>query len=96
MTILVGNIIKVEATFVNKQGARRDPADVFVEVKKPSGEILEYAYLIGSEIQRESRGVYYINVNTTGQLGNWEFVWTSKGTYHAVGQTEFEVVDTIF
>lgn len=95
MTILAGNLVKVQATFKDMDGVKRDPADVSVTRQKPTGAPETFVYGTDPEVVRASTGVYYLLNDTTGQVGDWEFVWNSLGTYQAAGETSFTVRDTI-
>ncbi len=96
MTVLVGNLVKVRATFKDELNVKQDPATVTVMVKQPDTTIVTYVYGTDPEVVRESQGVYYIEVDTTDEPGHWYFIWSSSGTYQAVGQTTFEVASAYF
>jgi hypothetical protein len=96
MSVLIGNIIRVKATFKDEHGAVQDPAVVTVYAKNPSASITPYVYGTDPELKRASKGIYYIDIDTTALPGEWQFVWQSTGTYQAAGQTEFTVVATYF
>jgi flagellar hook assembly protein FlgD len=96
MSVLIGNIIKVKATFKDEDGDVQDPTTVQVRVKNPSASVTTYVYGTDPEVVRTSKGVYYIEIDTIAQPGTFEFVWNSTGNYQAAGQTEFTVVDTLF
>ena len=91
MTILAGNIVKIRVTFKDENGVKRDPADVTVVRQKPTGSPETFIYGTDPEVVKESTGIYYLLNDTTGNVGDWEFVWSSTGTYQAVGETSFTV-----
>lgn len=97
MTILVGNVVRTIATFEDEDGAVQDPLTVQVRVKDPSAVITTYVYGTDAQVVRQSKGVYYIEIDTSGQAGGtYQLVWNSTGTYKAAGQTQFTVADTLF
>lgn len=96
MSVLVGNVVKVKATFKDETNVKGDPAVVAVSVQEPDATITTYVYGTDVEVVRESVGVYYIELDTTDQTGDWEAIWHSTGTLQAVGQTKFTVADTYF
>ena len=91
MSVLVGNLVKIHATFKDESGDVQDPATVQVAVKQPDTTITVYVYGVNPEVVRESQGVYYILIDTTNKTGTWQFIWNSSGTLQAAGQTEFTV-----
>jgi hypothetical protein len=97
MTILVGNVVRTYATFKDENNDVQDPTHVQVRVKDPSGTVTTYVYGTNVEVVRQSKGVYYIEIDTSGQAGGtYELVWNSSGSYKAAGQTSFEIADTLF
>jgi hypothetical protein len=94
MSILVGNVVQVYAKFKDKHNALIDPTTVSVKIRTPAGVDTTYTYGVNPEVLKESTGVYYININTTGQTGTWFAKWTSTGTGQGVGQTNFTVEAT--
>lgn len=97
MTVLIGNIIKVQAIFKDANGDVQDPAVVQVRRLEPgAGSPTAYVYGTDSEVERASKGVYYILNDTTAKPGTWQFVWNSSGTYQAAGETEFTVAEDYF
>ena len=96
MTVLEGNIAKIKATFRDESNVKQDPATVQVRAKKPDATIVTYVYGTDPQLVRASQGVYYVLIDTTGQLGLWQFVWNSGGTLKAAGQTELTVVAPYF
>jgi len=96
MSVLIGNLVKVKATFKDEHNEKGDPATVQVAVKEPSSTVTTYVYGTDPELVRESMGVYYILIDTTDNAGEWQFVWNSSGTLQAAGQTRFTVTETYF
>ena len=96
MTVLIGNLIKVRATFKDDTQVKMDPTVVTLHVKNPADTETSYVYGTDPEVVRESQGVYYMLLDTTAQPGEWMFVWNSTGTLQAAGQTKFTVADTYF
>lgn len=96
MTVLIGNLIKVQATFQDENLDNQDPATVQVRVKDPSDTITTYVYGVNVQVVRASKGVYYIEIDTSSQPGTFQFVWNSSGTYQAAGQTQFTVAEDYF
>ena len=91
MTILVGNVVQVYAKFKDKHGTLIDPSSLNVKIKKPDLTEATYTYGIAVQVVKESTGIYYINIDTTGQTGTWYAKWTSTGTGQGVAQTSFTV-----
>lgn len=97
MSVLIGNLIKVQAVFKDANGDNQDPATVEVRRLRPGdGSPTTYVYGVDSEVVRASTGVYYIENDTTDLPGTWQFVWNSSGTYQAAGETQFTVADDYF
>jgi hypothetical protein len=96
MSILIGNLVKVQVVFKDEHGNVQDPATVTAYVKNPSSSITDYVYGTDPELKRSSQGKYYIEIDTTAAPGEWQIVWQSTGTYQAAGQTKFTVEATYF
>jgi hypothetical protein len=96
MSILIGNLVKVQAVFKDEHGNVQDPATVTVYIKDPSSTITDYVYGTDAALKRASQGKYYIDIDTTATPGEWQCVWQSTGTYQAAGQTKFIVEATYF
>lgn len=96
MTVLIGNLIKIQATFKDEEDEPQDPLIVQVRVKDPSNSVNTYVYGTDVELVHAGVGVYYIEIDTTANPGTFQFVWNSSGTYQAAGQTEFTVEETLF
>ena len=96
MSVLVGNLVKVRATFKDENNQKQDPATVKVHVKDPDATITTYTYGTDVQVVRESKGIYYIEIDTTDRLGEWQFIWQSSGTYQATGETSFTVANALF
>lgn len=93
MSVLAGNIVQSYAKFKNKSNVLVNPTTVQVKVKQPDLTETTYIYGVDPEVVRESTGIYYINLDTTGKSGTWYVKWNSLGT-QGVAQTNFTVVDT--
>src|SRR5512145_166172 len=96
MSVLVGNVVKIKATFRDEENTKQDPSTVQVRIKKPDTSIVSYVYGTNRELVRASQGVYDVLVDTTGWVGTFQFVWNSSGNYKAAGQTQLTVVDDYF
>ena len=96
MSVLVGNVVKIKATFRDEDNAKQDLSTVQVRIKKPDTSIVSYVYGTNPELVRASQGVYYVLVDTTSQVGTFQFVWNSGGNYKAAGHTQLMVVDDYF
>jgi hypothetical protein len=96
MSVLVGNKVRVQAVFKDEHGEVQDPATVTVHTKDPDDNVETYVYGTDDEVKRASKGQYYIEIDTTGNIGDWQFIWNSTGTYQAAGQTSFTVAAALF
>lgn len=96
MSVLIGNLIKIQATFKDEDGEQQDPQVVQVRIKDPNGNASTYIYGTDPEVVHAGIGVYYVEIDTTSNPGTYQLVWNSSGTYQAAGQTEFTVEETLF
>ena len=90
----IGDVVEVQGTFTDKNGAPVDPGTVKVTIKKPSGTETTLTYLIDQPVARVSAGIYAYSTNVD-QSGIWYYCWQGTGT-NAAAVGEFEVRKTPF
>ena len=79
MSYYEGQVPRITATFKTNAGAVIDPTNVFFRYRVGNGSVTELAYG-GGNVQKESTGVYYVDMDTTGKPGHWAYRWYSTGT----------------
>ena len=80
-----GDLVELRATIKDKNGSLVDPSSVKFKIKKPSGTKLTYAYGTDEIVERESLGVYIVNVtideaHSTTRIWKWRVETTGAGT----------------
>lgn len=78
-----GKKVRLTGTFTTSAGVAQDPTTVKVAVETPSGTTTTYTYGTDAGVIKSGTGVYYIDVDTTGEPGVWYYRWYATGT----GQT---------
>ena len=87
---IVGDLVRVTANFTDIEGTLTDPSQINLGIKYPSNDI-SYVTYSGGEIERDSIGVYYydIDVDTPGV---YKIYWWSEGPAQGAGQDLFYVI----
>lgn len=92
MTISVGDLRRLTATFYNSTGNVVDPTKVTLEVEDPAGTLTTYYYSgATSTITKNSTGIYQKDIDLT-MSGLYEYDWTGTGTGQAHESGQFKVV----
>lgn len=83
----VGDLVRIQVTFLDMDGVARDPATVTLRVRKPSGTVVTV-----SNVQHPTpgSGVYYADV-VLDEAGVWRYEWSSTGDPTVVEGGEFYV-----
>lgn len=92
MSILAGNVVQVYNKFKDKHGTLINPTAVEVTIRYPDLSETTFVYGVDAEVVRESTGVYYINIDTTGLAGDFDAKWVSTGVGQGVSQTSFTTI----
>jgi hypothetical protein len=87
MSYTVGAQVTVTATFSGPLGPV-DPTSPRVDVVDPSGHATTYS---GGQITRVSIGVYTHTIDTTANIGRWNYRWWSPPPIGAAGAGDFVV-----
>ncbi len=67
----------MQGTFTKADGITpQDPTQAQVTVVDPTGLSTTYS---GGQLVHVSTGVYTYNVDTTGKVGRWQYMWWSAG-----------------
>jgi len=89
-TYMVGNQIKLQATFI-VEGTVTDPTTITVRVKDPSGSVTVYTYSV--TVTKSTIGVYYVIV-TMNLAGTWWVRWEGAGAVAAVEEESVIISDS--
>ena len=82
---IIGNIVRLSASFTDEDGVLANPATVSVKIKKPEKTIETFAAIAG-----DNKGEFYYDYTTT-DLGDHQYVFTGTGTIDAVANGKFNV-----
>ncbi len=91
MSVLAGSVVQFYYKIKDKHGTLIDPSSLNVKIRNPSLVDTTYTYGVHAQVVRESTGIYYINIDTTGTTGTWRAKWTSTGTGQGVAETSLIV-----
>lgn len=91
----IGDITRLTVTFKNLAGTVVDPTTVKIQIKLPTDAFLEYTYLTGIEVIKDSVGTYHIDFLIT-QGGLHYYKWTGTGAVYAAEESQFFVKITQF
>ena len=86
---IVGDSVRLGASFTDTVGTATDPTTVTLEILPPSGTKVTYTYSLG-EITRSSAGVFYKDIALTAE-GYWFFEWQGTGTVPKVANDKLYV-----
>lgn len=89
--VVVGQEVRITATFTNSSGTLTDPTTITIEYKKPDGTTVTRTYAAGQVI-KQSTGIYYYDVTpVSGEEGEWLTYYVGTGTIDAAGNDRFHV-----
>ena len=89
-----GDLVRVQAEFLDLDEVAIDPTAVTLKVMDPSGNVDEFTYS-GGGIIKESTGVYYRDVDADEE-GDWHCWWLSTGSGQGAEPTQFVILPTPF
>lgn len=95
LTYTKGSVLAVRGTFTNAAGIPQDPSTVYAYVRSPAGKETKYTYGVNVELQRESQGVYKIDVHLN-ESGLWNVCIESEGLGEAAGERQYFVRPSAF
>lgn len=70
----IGDLVRIDRTFVNLAGTAVDPATVRLRVRSPSGTVTE----VDATNDPSAVGAFYVDV-TPDRAGRWRYRWVSTG-----------------
>lgn len=91
----VGDVTRISVVFKNLAGTVVDPTVVKISIKLPTDVVLEYTYLIGAEVIKDSTGTYHMDYPITID-GMHYYKWTGTGAVYAAEESQFFVRITQF
>ncbi len=77
-------------------GALVDPADVFLDVKDPSGTVTTYEFGVDAGLTNPSTGYYLYDAIDLDDDGEWYLQWRGEGIYQAATQLRIAVRRSAF
>ena len=86
-----GTTFPLRISFVDEDGEPVDPDTVTLKVMNPCRTTTTYVYETDAELERESTGVYTINL-VPDKAGRWHFRWITTGTGTALVQEDNFIV----
>jgi len=76
---ILGQTVRLTATFTNPAGQAADPTTVRFKVKEPSSKQTTYTYVLnGLVVVKSATGIYYIDV-LLDKSGYWYYRWEGSG-----------------
>ena len=90
-TYPLGSVIHVEAEFRDHHNTLIDPTDVIMKTKSPNGAQKTYS---GSDVIKESVGLYYVAVSTKNKPGFWIYRWEASGNVEVVAEGNFYIQES--
>ena len=93
-TYYTGNLIVDTCTFTNESGEVTDPTTVTLEFTFLPSLVSTTWTVTSGQITKVSTGVYSANIDTTGQEGSCQLVWTGTGACQAVTVDTFGIQST--
>ena len=91
----IGDVARLTVVFKNLAGSVVDPTAVKVYIKLPTDAFLEYTYLVGAEVIKDSVGTYHMDYPITMD-GMHYYKWTGTGAVYAAEESQFFVKITQF
>lgn len=93
MSYSVGDLIRITGTFTSAAGSATDPGTVIAKYRDPAGTVTTLIYLTDAALQKESTGVYYVDIDAN-QVGHWLYRFDSTGSGQAASPTREFIVFT--
>jgi len=90
--ILVGNMMRVSASFLDAQKVLNDPDHIFFDLETPDAQVTTYEYGVDTNIIKASVGKYYIDIPLDA-AGTYNYYFYSTGVGQAAAQGSFIVID---
>lgn len=90
-----GELVKCTGTFKDENDVVADPSTVTFVYETPAGAVTELVYGTDAEVVKDSTGVYYVNLDTTGVPGTWKYRFFSSGNGQAAAQSKFKVMRAV-
>lgn len=87
---VVGELIRVSASFVNAAGAAADPSVVGLKYKNSEGTQVNLVYGTDVALVKDSVGHYHADLDAN-QAGTWKWYFYSTGTGQAADKGSFTV-----
>ncbi len=84
-----GQVVRLAATFKDFAGSLTDPPGVSVYVFRVADENFTFLMYGGGTIVRTSTGVYYLDIDTAAESGDYE--WRVTATSYSAKQGSFYV-----
>lgn len=86
-----GTTFPLRISFLDEDGEPVDPDTVTLKLKSPRHVITTYVFGTDAELERESTGVYTINV-VPNRAGRWSFRWETTGSGTSIVQEDSFIV----
>jgi hypothetical protein len=85
----VGDLVELSCTFTDKNLIPADPSTIALQIKPPSGSVVEYTYALG-QITKIGVGLYVYNLSISEE-GTHNYRWVGGGAVQAAGENCFRV-----
>lgn len=89
-----GSLVRVTGTFTDVNGSLVDPTTVTLKYKVGGGSIITLTFA-GGGLTKQSTGIYYVDLDTTGFTGpnyqTWTLEWIGTGTCVSISNDTFNV-----
>ena len=73
----IGDLVKLDAKFVDEDGALTDPTATTFSIKVPAGTVTTYTYGVTADIVRDSTGLFHLDYSPTAEgIHYYRFVGT--------------------
>jgi hypothetical protein len=84
----VGDMIRIQATFIASGGAMSDPASVYMMLRNPKGSVATYGW--SASVTRTGVGAFYVDV-IASYPGGWAYRWQGQPSAgYAAAEGSFE------
>jgi hypothetical protein len=90
MVYVIGDLVRLKVTWIDVNGAPKDPTTLACRVKDAGGTVTVYTYAL-SQIIKESTGVYHCDVATGVLSGWWSYRWEAAGAAIGAEESSFYV-----
>lgn len=91
----VGDLVRLTGTFTDADGVATDPTAITIRIKTPARVETTYTYGVDAGVERDSTGVYHIDVDIT-QVGTWFYRWAGTGAVKAAQENVLTVRESAF